>query len=113
MSDQDRAAAAVFFQGPAYLTKDALQGVLFGYRRAQRVIGINAVDLQGFWVDMGTFKRLDMKSKRFTAADDACVCHIDEDRGDFKQSVSRGAESAGLNVDDNRQEATKPACHRR
>ena len=105
---QHRARAVCGANGGAYLAEDVLQGVLFGDRRPQRMVRIDAVHRHRCRLHVRSGKGYDVVALSVTARQRAVAAHLDEYRGDVEQRVGLGIEAAALDVHHHRQKAAKP-----
>ena len=74
---------------------------------------VDAGDFHRARIELGSRKRLDMRGDDGLGVDEAVIAHAHDDRRDFEQRVALAIEAAGLDVDDDRQEAAEALGHAR
>jgi len=107
VADEDRAVAALLLDLLAYLLEQRPQRLRLVDGGAQRVKRIDAGDLQRRGVEPRSRERLHDVAMPLGEREVAMRVESHEDRRDLEQRVGRRVESAGFDVDDDRQEATK------
>ena len=111
VANQNRALAAVGLQRLADATENISQGAFFTYCHAQRVIELDAGEIQCGLFDVGAGKRLNTKEIGVVGEHEALFVHADGGRGNFQQGVGGAVETAGFNIDDYRQVTAKALGH--
>jgi hypothetical protein len=76
-------------------------------RIAERMIRIDSCDFEGFRVDIGAGKRLDMRGNRRVWIYEAAFVHTNDRHRNFEQGIALAIEAAGFHIDDDRQESAK------
>ena len=105
--DQHRPVAAVRFDRLAHRLEHALEGGQLAHRAAQRVVGVDAGEIQRRLLDIGAGKGVDVEVHTGRRAQVAAGVHVQQYRGDFQQGVVAGVEAPGFNVHHHRQEAAE------
>src|SRR5262245_58966278 len=83
VTDEDRALAVACAQRGTHLAEDALERIAFRQRRPQRMMWIDAGDLQRRRVEASARKGLYVMPHRRAAAQLAVGMHVDDDGGDL------------------------------
>ena len=107
VADENRARAFLLFLVGADFVEEALRRFVFVIGRAQRVVGVDAGDFQRFGVDVGAGKGVDVVVDGVGAAKTLVFVEVDQHGGEFEQRVFFGVKAAGLDVNDDRQEAAE------
>ncbi|MNP18370.1 hypothetical protein D3C76_1108510 [compost metagenome] len=110
--DQDRPLAAVGLDGLAHAAEDLVERLLLLHRHAQRVVQLDAGELQRGRFDVGAFERFDAEEIGVFRVQEALLVHRGGDRGDLQQGVGGAVEAAGLDVHHYRQVAAETFGHR-
>src|SRR6056297_3790433 len=77
VADQDCALAAGFAQAPPNRLEDVSQRLAFGHGKSQRMIGPNAVELQGRRLEVGALERFDVARDHVSWRQLAVLVHFD------------------------------------
>jgi hypothetical protein len=96
-------------QRMAHLAEYSLQGVALGKRRAQRVEGIDPIDLERGRIEVRTVIGLHVEAVRGAAHETAVGGNLDEYRGNLQERIRAGIKSTRFDVDDYWQKAAKSA----
>src|SRR5690606_13287702 len=106
--DENRPVALLLPDLLADLLKQPAQRVRLVERGPQRMVRIDAGDLQRRGLEIRARKRLHEIAPPLGRLEVAVLVHAHDDGRDLEQRVRRGVETAGLDVDDDRQEASEP-----
>ena len=90
VTHQHRAPAAMAADGGAHGTEDALQRVALVDRRAQRMPGVDLVDLQRGRIEARVLERPHVIGVRLAAVQPAIRIDLDQHRGDLQQRIGAG-----------------------
>ena len=113
VADQDRALAAVLLRTAARTgANTCVERVALGLGVAERVVEVDAGDLQRLRVDLGARRRHDMAAGDLADDQLAVFIEIDRRHRDLEQRVAVPVEAAGFHVDDHRQEAAEAGGER-
>ncbi len=85
--DQHRAFAAIGLEGLAHAAKDVVHRGFFADCHAQRVIELDAGELQRRRFDVGTFERFYAEEIGVFREHEAFFIHADSHRSDFQQGI--------------------------
>src|SRR5688500_3024558 len=113
VSDQDRALAIVGAHRRTHRPEHEFQCFLLRHGAAQRMVRIDAGDLESPRVEFGPRECLDMGRDDRLRMQETFLVHAHADGRDLEQGMALAVEAAGLDVDDDRQETTKPVRHAR
>ena len=108
MPHQHRASAAMLFDCLAHRFEHAFQGRFLGHGTPQRVVRVDAGEIQCRLFDIGPRERVHMKLDASGGAQIALGIHINQDGGNFQQRVGLGIEAPGFHINHYRQKAPKP-----
>jgi hypothetical protein len=107
VADEDGACAFRIAYGSAHLAEDALQRVVLGDGRTQRMVRIDAGDRERGGLEVRSGKGNDVIAVRLTARQGAVRAHLEEYHRDLEERIGLGVESARLQIHDDGQEAAK------
>jgi hypothetical protein len=105
--DEYRPRAPLRMQRVAHFAKHSLQGVALGKRRAQRVEGIDAIDLERRRIEVRAVVGLHVEAVRGAAHETAVGGDVDEYRRNLQERIRAGIKSTRFDVDDHWQKAAK------
>ena len=88
--------------------RDLPQGLEFRQRVAQRIVHLDAGNLEGFRVDVGAVEGLDVDRRGLRDGQAAEVVHPHDAGSDFQQGVFLRVEAAGFNIHDDGQKTPEP-----
>src|SRR6185437_10835321 len=111
VAHQDRTLAAVVAHGGAHRLEHVLQREALVQGAAQRVVRVDAGDLQRARVEVGAGEGLHVGMRGGLRVQEAVRVHAHGDRGDLQQGIAFGVETAGFHVHDHRQEAAEARGH--
>ncbi len=111
--DQDRPLAAIGLERLTDTTEDLAQRLLFTHSHAQRVIQLDAGEIQRRLLDIGPGERFDTEEIGVLRKQQTLLVHADGDRGNFQQGIGGRIEATGLDIHHHRQVATETTGHRR
>ena len=112
VSDQYRAFAGAGLDRGTDGTKDLVERFSFRQSTAKRVTGIDAVELQCLWIEVGTFEGHHMAADGFRRFEIACIVHAQNHCSDFQQRIRLGIETRGLDIDHDWEIAAKALAYR-
>lgn len=107
VTHQNGAGAAFFLHGAPHSTKDAFDGLHFMHGTAKWVIGVNAGKIQRRLLNVGALKGSHMVVYLLAGFQIAVFIHVQDDGGNFQQSVGLVIETAGFHIDHHGEVATK------
>jgi hypothetical protein len=104
--------AAVLAYGPAHRAEHVRQGLVLVDRKAERVPRIDAREGECLRVQACIRERLHVVEDHRAGHDLAALVHVDDARADLEQGIGLCLETAGLDIDDDGQEAAESPCER-
>lgn len=105
--NQHGALAAGSAQALSDRSEQLAQGFTLADCLAERVVRLDAVELQRSFFDIGSLKRLDMLHHDHPGHEPTIRVHLDDAHGKLQQGIGGGVEAARFDVDDNRLKAAK------
>ncbi len=107
VANQHGAFAAGGSQALADRSKQIAQCFALTNRLSERVVRLDAVELQCRFFNIGALKRLDMLHHDLAGHDPTVGVHLDDAHSKLQQGIGGGIEAASFDVDDNRLKAAK------
>lgn len=91
------------------ILEDLGQRLFFRDSATQRVVGVDAGELQRSLFQVGPFERLDMKVEYLIGNEPALLIHFQGVSRDFEQGIGLGVEPGCFNIDDDGVKTTETA----